>query len=312
VELSRDGSILQISAEASAAPLELIDLAPPSIVGNLAYSITVGAAVITWTTDEPATSEVEYGEDQIYDYVSPVDDSLLTSHVIILTGLELDTEYHYRVVSSDVSGLTGVSPDLTFRTLKDFPGSYDVIDDNGQPALRIQMAATIFVDVGLLDPDGIMVDSQSVEPGTTEVILHMAEPYVIPQGGTYTLFAEDTGGNEIVLSTFDFSGPEPSVENLSFEWKYVGYSGGYNLYGISFNLKNDGDLPLYVDRTQVTIGSLMFEADIAVVILPGEDQTVHDSMYITGIPAGSKRFVLRLRDGTGTIYLTNSTTVIPS
>ncbi len=312
VEVIQDGSIVKVSAEADTAPLQVIDLAPPSIVGSLAYSVTVGAAVITWTTDEPATSEVEYGEDQIYDYTSPVDESLLTSHVVILTGLDLDTEYHYRVASSDASGLIGVSPDLTFRTLKDFPGSYDVIDDNGQPALRIQMAATIFVDVGLVDPEGMLVDLQSVDPGATEVVLHMAGPYVIPGGGIYTLIANDMRGNQIVLSTFDFSGPEPSVENLSFDWKYVGYSGGYNLYGISFNLKNDGDLPLYVDRAQISIGSLMFDTDISVVILPDEKRTLDDSMYVTNIPAGSKRFVLQLRDGTGTIYLTYSTTVIPS
>ena len=312
VETVRDGSVVKISAEAGIAPVAVIDLAPPSIVGNLAYSITVGAAVITWTTDEPATSSVEYGEDEIYDYASEMNDTLSTSHVVILTGLELDTEYHYRVISSDASGLIGVSPDLTFHTLKDFPGSYDVIDDNGQAALRIQMAATVFVNVSLLNSEGTIVDSQTVEPGTTEVILHMAGPYVIPEGGSYTLIAGDTQGNQIKLSTFEFSGPDPSVWDLSFDWKYVGYSGGYNLYGISFNLKNDGDLPLYVDRAQVGIGSLVFDTDISVVIEPGEEQTVHDSMYITGIPAGSKRFVLRFKDGAGTVCLTYSTTVIPS
>ncbi len=312
VEVVRDGGMVKIRAEADAEPLGLIDLAPPSIRGILAYSITIGATVITWTTDEPATSGVEYGEDEIYDYASETYDTLSTSHVIILTGLELDTEYHYRVVSSDASGLIGVSPDLTLRTLREFEGSYDVIDDNGQPALRIQMAATVFVDVGLLNPDDILVDSRSVEPGATEVVLHMAGPYVVPEGGTYTLIASDVQGNQITLSTFDFTGADPFVDDLLFEWKYVGYSGGYNLYGVTFTLSNDGDLPLYVDRAQIGIGSLLFDTDISAVILSGDEQTIHDSMYITGIPAGSKRFVLRLEDGAGTVCLAYSTTVIPS
>jgi len=77
-------------------------------------------------------------------------------------------------------------------------------------------------------------------------------------------------------------------------------------------LSNDGDLPLYVDRAQIGIGSLIFDADISVVILPGDEQAIHESMYITGIPAGSKRFVLRLKDGAGTVWMAYSTTVIPS
>jgi len=172
VEVVQDGSMVKLNAEADTTPAPVIDLAPPSISGTLAYSITVGAAVITWTTDEPASSGVEYGQDEIYDYTSEIDETLSTSHVIILTGLDLDKEYHYRVVSSDASGLIGVSPDLSFHTLKDFEGSYDIIDDHGQPALRIQMAATVFVDVGLMNPRGTMADSQSVEPGTTVIRLH--------------------------------------------------------------------------------------------------------------------------------------------
>jgi len=312
VEVVQDGSMVKLNAEADTTPAPVIDLAPPSISGTLAYSITVGAAVITWTTDEPASSGVEYGQDEIYDYTSEIDETLSTSHVIILTGLDLDKEYHYRVVSSDASGLIGVSPDLSLHTLKDFEGSYDIIDDHGQPALRIQMAATVFVDVGLMNPRGTMADSQSIEPGTTEVILHMAGLFVVPEGGTYTLIASDVRGNQIILSTFDFTGVNPLVDDLSFDWKYVGYSGGYNLYGVRFNLSNDGDLPLYVDRAQIGIGSLIFDADISVVILPGDEQAIHESMYITGIPAGSKRFVLRLKDGAGTVWLAYSTTVIPS
>lgn len=312
IQVTQDGSLVRISAETGVASLGLIDLAPPSVVGTLAYSITLGAAAITWTTDEPATTGVEYGRDEIYDLAFKVDDALLTSHGVILTGLEPDTEYHYRVLSSDAGGLIGVSPDLTFRTLKDFSGSYDVIDDNGQPALRIQMAATIFVDVGLLDSEGVMLHRQSVEPGATEVILPMSPPYVLPEEGAYTLVATDARGSQIVLSTFDFTGPEPSVGNLSFDWKYVPYSGSYNLYGISFTLTNDGDLPLYVDRAQLSIGSLIFNLDASLVILPGEEQNIRLPMYLTGIPAGSKRFVMILKDGVGTVGLTYSATVIPS
>ncbi len=311
VDVTQDGSTVKIIAETDIEPLAVVDLAPPVIRDIMAHSITIGAAMVTWTTDEPATSEVQYGEDELYGRHSGADDTLSARHVVILTGLEVGTEYHYRVVSSDAGGLIGVSLDHTLRTLKEFPCSYEVIDDNGQAALRIHVAPTVFVEIGLRNPDGVLVDSRSVEPGTTSVILHMAAPYVNPESGIYTLIASDSAGQEITISTFDFKGPEPSVRDLSFDWKYVAYSGAYNLYGISFNVNNDGDLPLYVYRAQAALGSMVLDTDISLVVLPGECQRIHDSMYITGIRGGSKRFVMRFEDRAGTVSLTYSTTVIP-
>lgn len=73
-------------------------------------------ATITWTTNEPADSRVEYGSDT--NYGSTVSDTnLVTSHSITLTGLSPDTTYHYRVSSRDAAGNSASSGDYTFTTI---------------------------------------------------------------------------------------------------------------------------------------------------------------------------------------------------
>jgi len=96
---------------------------PPSpdttapVISEVAVSgITDSAATITWTTDEPATSQVEYGTTSSYDSTTTLDEALVTSHSVSLTGLEGDTAYHFRVKSQDEAGNEAVSTDETFTT----------------------------------------------------------------------------------------------------------------------------------------------------------------------------------------------------
>ncbi|NWG13124.1 MAG: fibronectin type III domain-containing protein [Acidobacteria bacterium] len=76
------------------------------------------SAIITWTTDEPSTSQVEFGTTNAYGEQSAVSNRMVTSHWVRLTGLTELTEYHFRVLSNDPSGNLAVSMDHTFRTTK--------------------------------------------------------------------------------------------------------------------------------------------------------------------------------------------------
>ena len=73
-------------------------------------------AVITWTTNKPGTSEVEYGTTSSYGQSSTYGASLVTNHSITLTGLTPGTVYHYRVKSWDASNNHLVSSDFTLTT----------------------------------------------------------------------------------------------------------------------------------------------------------------------------------------------------
>jgi len=84
----------------------------------LAEPSTVGAA-ITWRTDKPATTRVEYGLTAAYGSFSPLFTELYPIHAVNLSQLQPATTYHFRVLSRDEYGIEGVSQDYTFTTLND-------------------------------------------------------------------------------------------------------------------------------------------------------------------------------------------------
>lgn len=92
------------------------DTTPPAISSIATSSVATSAATITWTTDEPANSQINYGPTSGYGSVSS-SASLVTSHSITLTGLTASTTYHYAVVSADGQGNTTTSSDKTFTTV---------------------------------------------------------------------------------------------------------------------------------------------------------------------------------------------------
>ncbi len=86
-------------------------------IGNIAATnISPAAATITWVTDQPADSLVEYGTSLAYGN-SVSDSALAASHQINLAGLKPATLYHYRVTSRNAYGFSASSGDQSFTTL---------------------------------------------------------------------------------------------------------------------------------------------------------------------------------------------------
>ena len=63
-----------------------------------------------WTTDEPSTSQVDYGPTPSFGSSTPVDPSLVTSHSRSLSGLSANTTYYCRLRSADPSGNVATPP----------------------------------------------------------------------------------------------------------------------------------------------------------------------------------------------------------
>src|SRR6266851_1224613 len=80
---------------------------------------TATSAAISWQTNVPATSQVEYGTTTSYGSSTALDSTMLTSHQQNLTSLKPATTYHFRVHSTDANNNTAVSGDLTFSTTPD-------------------------------------------------------------------------------------------------------------------------------------------------------------------------------------------------
>ncbi len=92
------------------------DTAAPVISTVQTTNITATSAVITWTTDEPATSQVIYDPTTSYLSSTAIDFNLVTSHRVSLTGLTPSTLYHYAVNSQDAGNNRRTSADQTFTT----------------------------------------------------------------------------------------------------------------------------------------------------------------------------------------------------
>jgi hypothetical protein len=94
-----------------------VDTVPPSIT-DIVVSPTDESIVVTWTTDEPATGQVEYGKSTDYSSTTALNKDLSTSHKITINWLETNTTYHFRIMSEDSTGNQAFSEDNKVLTLQ--------------------------------------------------------------------------------------------------------------------------------------------------------------------------------------------------
>jgi peroxiredoxin len=92
--------------------------ATPLMLSEVQISnITNFSSTVTWQTDRPATSQVEYGETDVYSLSASSDEEVGTDHLVTLTDLKPNTTYHFRAKSKDASGNETASAGQTFTTL---------------------------------------------------------------------------------------------------------------------------------------------------------------------------------------------------
>ena len=90
--------------------------AGPTIT-DVEISAGMTQATVTWTTSEPTTSVVEYGETASYEFGAVVDESWAVDHEITLEDLTADTQYMLRLSATNFDGQTGISEGHAFATL---------------------------------------------------------------------------------------------------------------------------------------------------------------------------------------------------
>ena len=86
-----------------------------AILSVQASAATTSSVQMSWATNIPATSAVDYGTTASYGASTPVDPTMVTAHQMALTNLAAATTYHYRVRSAAGSA-TATSNDQTFST----------------------------------------------------------------------------------------------------------------------------------------------------------------------------------------------------
>lgn len=96
--------------------IDSADVTPPMISDVQATNLTPYTAKVIWTTDEPTTSQVEFGLGEGYGQVTLIDTSLVTAHSVLLRGLDSETPYHFRVRSIDIGDNETISDEHVFTT----------------------------------------------------------------------------------------------------------------------------------------------------------------------------------------------------
>jgi chitodextrinase len=96
----------------------IIDTRKPTISSVTVTNITRTGATVSWTTNEPSTSQVKYGTTTSYGKKTSLVGTLVLSHRVTLSGLRSKTTYHFSVMSQDAVGNLAASADHTFTTLR--------------------------------------------------------------------------------------------------------------------------------------------------------------------------------------------------
>lgn len=184
---------------------DLTIVGPPTVIPETL------SALVQWTTDRPASSEVLFSRTNGFDGVNyafaqsnPTEKT--TEHEVRLIGLEAFTEYSFKVVSEDEFGLKGESNNFTFKTKASLP---EIIN------LRVlkveENAATLAWDTTV--PSKALVEYQDQTTGlqssvgrptlTTSHQMRLAD---LTLGTRYVAFvvSENSGGDRVRSQPIQF------------------------------------------------------------------------------------------------------------
>jgi peroxiredoxin len=113
-------------AKTYAVPLDISGI-------KIVYTADSGI-VISWQTNRPATSQVEYGESNANSLSTPLDKDLTTNHRVSLTGLRPGTTYQFKVKSEDAGKSGATSEAQTFATLSADAAAVEIGPEIGERA----------------------------------------------------------------------------------------------------------------------------------------------------------------------------------
>ena len=210
----------------------------PVISGIVADNITDSSATITWTTDKPTISQVEYGTIGSGYLATPSDAQLTTNHNITLSGLQPSTTYYWRVRAKDAKGKESISEDMAFTTLappkiafvsdRDGNDEIYVMDADGSNLTRLTNNPAID-DSPAWSPDGTKIAFVSYRDGNEEIYIVDADgssqtrltdnsasdcfPSWSPDGTKIAFSSDRDGNDEIYVVDADGSSQTRLTDN---------------------------------------------------------------------------------------------------
>ncbi|WP_267278202.1 galactose oxidase-like domain-containing protein [Arthrobacter sp. CDRTa11] len=198
------------------------DTTPPVLTGVSAGTPGQTGATITWTSDEPSTSQVEYGTTASYGSSTSQESTLTTSHSQALGGLSPGTLYHFRVKSVDAANNAATSPDATFTTTAPAPDTTPPTVNITSPVNGATVSGQVSVAATAADNTGVAgvqfrVDASNLQAEDTVAPYAVTWDTTAATAGTHTItaVARDAAGNTTtsanVAVTVSNGGQDPAV-----------------------------------------------------------------------------------------------------
>lgn len=201
------GQVTITAGQVSTLDLTLgVDSAPPIISNVRTNDVRATIAQVLWDTDEASTSQVEYGPTSTYGYQTTENMTLVTSHIVQLTGLTPSTTYHYRVKSKDGANNQAVSGDYTFAT-----AASEVVDDIIVDNPACELYGSWYTGTSATDKYGS--DYYYCSTATSETRWAKWTPNVLVRGtyNTYVWYSQGTNRSTMAPYTVYYYGGSQSV-----------------------------------------------------------------------------------------------------
>jgi hypothetical protein len=176
----------------------------PMITGLDVTNLTDRSATIVWNTDLDTKGQVQYG--RTLNYVGGGEESALGKrHIIDITSLDPETNYHYRVVNIDGGGNSSQLGDYTFRTYalinravpivgKVYPNPYKLTDTT---QMTFALSSATGGDIKIYTLSGKLVKNIPVGSGTTDALWNLTNDAGNRiNSGLYVYIMQDSDGNK--------------------------------------------------------------------------------------------------------------------
>jgi thermitase len=283
-----------VNNTATSSPITVtVDNTAPSLSDVTKDNITAVGATISWTSDEPASSQVEYGLTNAYGNLSALNSTLDTSHSVTLAGLSPVTTYYYRVRSRDSVGNLGLSSG-TFTTIADLidPSVTITKPEPSETAYgTLIFSASASDNVGVTRVD-FFLSGQKIGEDTTS-------PYQLfwntgsAANGTHTLTATayDAAGNDALSSAVQVI-VENTAETLNPPKEAYAYPDPATRGAVPTVRAFFNDIDTLQIRIYDVAGQPVESADVPAVPAGVEDGRLYYDWPWTGTIASGRYFVL--------------------
>ncbi len=301
VKSKDEASNKTVSEDKTFTTLLLPDTTPPVISGVNASNITESSTSITWTTDEPATSQVEYGKTTDYGFSTPLDESLVTSHSVSLSDLEPNTTYHFKVKSKDAGSNEAIPEDCTFATTKPTKQVSGLISTDTTWAsdyiyvvtgnIVIEQGVTLTIEpsvtVKFESSKAMQVDGELIARGTEAEPIVFTSNQVPPAPGDWVniIFTDSS------IDTI-YDGEDSYLSGCVLQYCIVEYGGGGDSPAIKVissspfidhcDIHNNASGGIYVESSAVTISGNTISNNSGSGIYVGKSTVTISGNAITG------------------------------